>query len=387
MQIYYQVVQYLYDPSKRVCLVSLKSEELEKYKENENPNLIIEISKLANEGDSDIYERISIKGNVIQNDSLIPVIEKVYQHGKLKKGSEDIQYKLSTKEDKNIMYFIFSSNSDKLDFNISMDNEDSEIINEFNKNKNNSEGRIITYIHSKPEKNKYIYLTIFKKDKEFEDENLTNYVFKYINIDDISKIKLYQIKDNSIIHLKKENSSHLIKVEYVSCKNCYVTYYVNFILRESLIQGENYDNIAIIQSNGITKEFEDKDLKDVDNKVDLFINGTNENITGDFAYIQVIAHIDEESISEYITFKSLFFKKEEKNNEEDKDIKLIVIISIVSAIFVFVVAFLIIIIIRFSRKNKDLFNKVNAISFQQDRILTNSTFNDEDDSNPDLLIG
>ena len=382
------LVPGIYDPSKRVCLVSLKSSDMEKFsvEENENPNLVIRISKLANEGDADIYDRISIEGTVIQDDSLIPVTGKVYQHGKLKKGSEDIQYKLSTSEVQNIMYIIFSSNSDKLDFKISMDNEDTEIIDEFNKNKINSEGRIITYIHSKPEKNNYIYLTIFKKDKAFEDENLTNYVFKYINIDDISKIKLYQIKDNSIIHLKKEDSSHLIAVEYISCKNCYVTYYVNFILRESLIQGENYDNIAVIQSNGITKEFKNKDLKVVDNKVNLFINGTNENIDTDFAYIQVIAHINEESINEYIAFKSLFFKKEEKNEKKGKDIKFIVTISIVSVLFVAIAATLIIVIVRFNRKNKDLLNQVNAISFQNERISSANTFFDEEDANPNMLL-
>ena len=166
----------IYDPSKRVCLISLKSSDMEKFyiPENESPNLVIRISKNSNKAEEDIYNHLSIEGTVIQDDSLIPVTEKVYQHGKLKKDSEKIVYKLSTNTAQNIMYIIFSSNSDLLDFKISMDQEDNEIINEFQKNKKTSEGRIITYIHSKPEKNNYIYLTIFRKDKANKDENLTN---------------------------------------------------------------------------------------------------------------------------------------------------------------------------------------------------------------------
>ena len=376
----------IYDPSKRVCLISLKSSDMEKFyiPENESPNLVIRISKNSNKAEEDIYNHLSIEGTVIQDDSLIPVTEKVYQHGKLKKDSEKIVYKLSTNTAQNIMYIIFSSNSDLLDFKISMDQEDNEIINEFQKNKKTSEGRIITYIHSKPEKNNYIYLTIFRKDKANKHENLTNYVFKYINLDDISKIRLYQIRDSDIIHIKEDNSSHLIAVEYIGCENCLVTYYVNFILRSSLIKGENFDNIAVVQSEGITKEFENKNLKVVDNKVNLNINGLNEN--KDFAYIQVIAHINEDPINEYIAFKSIFIKEEGKKDPENTDggnegssnTTFIVVISVVSFLFVAVLVTLIIVVLRFNIKNKDLLAQVNATSFQEER--------NEDENNANLLV-
>ena len=376
----------IYDPSKRVCLISFKSSDMEKFyiPENESPNLVIRISKNSNKAEEDIYNHLSIEGTVIQDDSLIPVTEKVYQHGKLKKDSEKIVYKLSTNTAQNIMYIIFSSNSDLLDFKISMDQEDNEIINEFQKNKKTSEGRIITYIHSKPEKNNYIYLTIFRKDKANKDENLTNYVFKYINLDDISKIRLYQISDSDIIHIKEDNSSHLIAVEYIGCENCLVTYYVNFILRSSLIKGENFDNIAVVQSEGITKEFENKNLKVVDNKANLNINGLNEN--KDFAYIQVIAHINEDPINEYVAFKSVFIKEEGKNDPENTDggnegssnTTFIVVISVVSFLFVAVLVTLIIVVLRFNIKNKDLLAQVNATSFQEER--------NEDENNANLLV-
>ena len=127
------LIQGIYDPSKRVCLISLKSSDMEKFQisSNESPNLVIRISKNSKIENADVYNHLSIEGTVIQDNSLIPMTEKVYQHGKLIKDSGEIVYKLSTNEAQNIMYIIFSSNSDLLDFKISMDNEDEDIINDF----------------------------------------------------------------------------------------------------------------------------------------------------------------------------------------------------------------------------------------------------------------
>ena len=404
------LIEGIYDPSKRVCLISLKSTDMSKFQvsENDNPYLVIRI-KHPFDVNTDSYNRISIEGTVIQDNSLIPVTEKVYQHGKLKKGSENIVYKLSTNQAQNIMFIVFSSNSNLLDFKIStdntnninnIDNTDNDIIDEFNKNKYTSNGRYITYIHTKPEKNNYIYLTIFKKDKNNENENLTNYVFKYINVDDISKVKFYNVKDTNIIHSIKDDSSHYIAVDYIGCENCEVIYYINFIPRSSLIEGENFDNIAVIQSYGITREVENKNLKVVDNKVNMIINNTYGILDKDFAYIQVIAHVNEEPINEYIAFKSLFLEKKEEPKPEEQtpqtpqtpqktengtDTKLIVTISVVSVLFVAVVVTLIIVVVRFNIKNKDLLEQVNAISFQQDRILSNTNEEDEDNKSNLLL--
>ena len=143
----------------------------------------------------------------------------------------------------------------------------------------------------------------------------------------------------------------------------------------------------MVQSKGITKEFENKDLKVVDNKVNLNINGLNEN--QDFAYIQVIAHINEDPINEYIAFNSIFIKEEEKkdpgntnggNGEDEKssNTTFIVTISVVSFLFVSVVVTLIIVVIRFNIKNKDLLAQVNATSFQEER--------NEDENNSNLLV-
>ena len=395
------LIKGIYDSSKRVCLLSLNSTDLEKYKvtEGENSNLVLRISKNSNEGNADIFNHISIEGTVIQDESLIPVTEKVYQFGKLKKGSDKMVYKLSTNLAQNIMFLIFSSNSNLLNFKIRADWDENTIIHESDTNNQASNGRIYTHFHTQPESNNYIYLIISRKDNSNQNEDLSNFVFKYINIDDISKVNLYNINDNIITHIEKDNSPnpiHSISIEPVNCNNnCLVTYFVNFILRSSLISNENFDNIAVIQSNGITVEFESKNLDVINNKINLDVKDISSD--KDFAYIQVIAHINDEPIHEYISYKSLFFDKKNVDNNDDKtdkkpndkppeppsvNSKLITTIVIIAALFFGVVITLVIVIMKYNSKNKNLLQQINHISFADEK---HGIIND-DESNSDNLL-
>ena len=142
-----------------------------------------------------------------------------------------------------------------------------------------------------------------------------------------------------------------------------LTYYVNFILKPSLIKGENFDNIAVIQSVGITREFENKNIELKNNKVNLEINDISEN--KNISNIQVIAHINEGSINEYIAFKSLIINEEEKKENNGNNKTLIIIIIAVSCVFIIIV--IVLIIIMFNIKKKNILRVVNDISFKADK--------------------
>jgi ubiquinone/menaquinone biosynthesis C-methylase UbiE len=136
------MIQGVYDSSKRVGLLSLKSQDFKNVsiQDSESPNsknLVIQISKHNHDYINELFSHISIEGTVIQDNSIIPVTEKVYQHGKLKNGSDTIMYRLNVNKAQKTMYLIFSANSDLLDFNISSENDgdNDEIQNEFNENK------------------------------------------------------------------------------------------------------------------------------------------------------------------------------------------------------------------------------------------------------------
>ena len=356
-------IKGVYDPSKRVCLVSLKKEDLEKYKieENEKPNLVIQISHITQ--NHNIYKQLSIEGTVIQDDSLIPITEKVYQHGKLKNGTEKIVYKLRTDKTQSIESIIFSSNSDKLDFIVSKDESGKDKIN-YDSTKN-SNGRTIVQFKTEPQKYSYIYLTIHQKDNQkVTNDNLTNYVFKYINVNDTSLIFDYQVKSMEISYSNQE-ISHIVKIEPVTCKSCKVKYFVNFISRNSLVEGETFTNIAVIESKGLVKEFGNP-KSDSDGKLTLESNG----IKTDFAYIQVIAHISEGPINEYIAYNPKFFEQRQSSSQTEKKSginKYAIALIIVGSLLLVIIIVLVIVILKFNMANKDLMAKVQATSFQEER--------------------
>ena len=138
----------------------------------------------------------------------------------------------------------------------------------------------------------------------------------------------------------------------------------------------------MIQSNGITQEFEKTNVKVVDNKVNLNVQGIDKD--KDIAYIQVIAHVNDGPINEYIAFKSLFNEKEnEIKSDDDKGNKtFIIVVSVVSSLFVGVVIVLVVVIVRFNMKNKDLLNKVNTTSF----VESKSDPINEDENNSNVLL-
>ena len=155
--------------------------------------------------------------------------------------------------------------------------------------------------------------------------------------------------------------NHTIKVEGIKCKKCKVRYFVNFIDRKQLIQGEKFSSIAVIESKGIVKEFDDIKL-DNEGKVTLICSG----IKIDFAQIQVVAYISEGPINEYVSYNTRFF--EGKSNSSSGISKLVLVLAIVGIIFFIIIITLVIVILRFNAQNKDLLAKVNATSFQEERI-------------------
>ena len=379
----------VYDSSKRVGLLSLKSHEFknDSIPENEGANLVIQISNRVQDIiNNKLYTHISVEGTVIQDNSIIPVTEKVYQHGKLKNGSESIMYKLNVNKAQGTMYFVFSSNSDLLDFNITsiFDEDTDQIQDELNTNKFTSNGRIITYFNSTPANNYYLILTIYKKDPNQDNEDLANYVFKYINVGDITKVRFYNIDIPIVSYTSQNNSHHLVTFEPIICESCSITYYVNFILKSSLIKNETFNNIALIQSKSITAEFDGKNLIPVNNKINLNVLGINAE--RNFSFIQVIAHINDQSINEYVAYNSVIYVPKIYTNttkEEEKSSKksVIIAVSVVGGVFLAVVIVLIVVIVKFNKKNKDLLNQVNAISFVDERNTMN-----EDENTNNLII-
>ncbi len=85
-------------------------------------------------------------------------------------------------------------------------------------------------------------------------------------------------------------------------------------------------------------------IKLINNKADLIIKGIPDD--KDFAYIQVIAHIEKDLYNEYIAYNSRLFEKvaDSRANNDGNDSMLIVIISVISVLYVIIVTSLLIIV-------------------------------------------
>ena len=80
-------------------------------------------------------------------------------------------------------------------------------------------------------------------------------------------------------------------------------------------------------------------------------------------------------------------KKKNDNNglsSEKKDDKTFLIITcVLGGVMIILIIIFLAIILKCNKKNKDLINKVNATSFQNDNL---GCFNQEDENNPNLLM-
>ena len=380
----YQPKYGVYDPSKRVGLVCFDITEYEQYnptyEKDKSSNLVIQIFE---DNEDEKYKNssysISIEAAVFQNNSIYPITENVYQYGKLKIGEKSHIFKLSNNNFKKITCIIFSSNSNMLDKKIILGKGDLQIIEEYNIN-----GRNIIFINTTSNENSYILLNIFtKNNKTVENEDITNYAFKYINIDELSEFHLYEVINPNITY-SKENS--MITIEVVNCDKHLVTYFVHFILRSSLVNGETFDNIAVIQSPGIIKEFKNKDFEIIDNNKTI-LNVSEIPTDKDYECIQVIAYINIGTINEYIAYNTFYFEKKSDGNdlkkEKERDRKLLIVSCTLGSTIIILIIILLIIILKCNKKNKDLINKVNATSFQNDNL---GCFNQEDENNPNFLM-
>ena len=362
-----KAIKGIYDPAKRVGLLSFKKDDFGEI--IDNSNLVVQIDK--NENSKIKYNSISLEGIIIQDESLIPITEKVYIHGKLKNGEEKMVHKIKVDKEQPTTVVLFSTNSDKLDFYLSQDKEGklpiyTKIIQ--------SNGRIISYITSA--KFEYIYIIIFQKDKQkVTNDKLTNYAIKYINIYNESSLYLYETPMK--VDFSKSKNNYKISMDCIKCDYCNVEYFIKFINREHLINGESFNNIAIVESKGIVKKY-DNDTKCKNGKVIIEEKDIKFNVSN----IQVIGHIFNEKINEFIAYDSIFIK-EKKDYSKTNMIIIIIAICLGCLLLIILFAFF---YIKLSRKNYNLKKEVEKLSFEKEMKQEAKTEDDKDQLATDLLM-
>ena len=298
-----------YDSALKAGYIHIKKNDFEKINitMEEKPILIMKINKNSKYKGMTSFKRINLEATVIQDNTNNPISEKIYQYGKLNLNSNKHIYLLKTNGEKKLMRIHFSSNSGKINWAISTKSGDiknasfSETKSEF------LNGRSIYTFNSNPEKNDFLYLTIFHDDKA-ESEKITNYAIKYINSINLTSFNDYRLSDSSVkLNITELNND---KVNYKlvfspvpGYENFTISYMIKFVSKDDMIEDEGYQNIAVTESKSFVKEYLNPEVNN--GKITIEINNVNEI---NYRYIQVIAQIKDKNILEYVSYDTIFIK-------------------------------------------------------------------------------
>ena len=330
------------------------------------PWLFIYLTKTSDIPDQ--FIKMTLEAAVAKANNDVYTSVSIYQYGKLGVDEKNV-YKLKGDTVKKYIRVQFSSNGGIINYSIRRNKD-----NDYRKNdtsidivKNewiNGRGLLTMYL----ENGEDIYLTVFKSDLNTEsnkDESyLTNYVFKYVCVAKMEDYKEYRVEDDLIIYNKENNTLVFNKIKDVQDpKN--VIYFVKLIKKDNYLKNENINTIAITQSSGQSYGYEN--LKSDNDKLIVQLKDLSMNTA---YYYNIIAQINEERISEYISYRSEGTintnDKDSENDESNNTNNTVVIILIVMVIvFILVISILLVCLFRVKKeRNSLLMDRVKETSFK-----------------------
>ena len=352
-------VQFKYEHTLRTGFLRLRKDQLKNFNinQNENPNLYIKLEKINN---NESFKRISVEISANQENNLIPISEKMYQHGIILGDENRKQYILKTVVNHPILVLEFSSLSDEV--SLKLENDLGEDIEK--QSQKSSNGKYILFFKINPEKYTFVKLIIFKNSST---KNNNMFTFKYINIIDIKSFIEYTIEDDNINIIRKKNN---YQIELLPIKD-YINYNVNYYVKICNNQNKYIPKQSIAMDecdNQLVKHFSNPNPE----YGKLIFEFYNVGIIP--TYIQVKAHIYDKGINEFMSYKIYEYKEsdsnsnEEEDDDDDDDDKIIALI-IVLVIFFLIIIGLIITLFLFNKKSKNLLKEVNSISFADNDLL------------------
>ena len=241
---YAQKIIRKFDDVLSAANIYLSSEDMINFEIFKNQYLIIHLKNVNNTNN-----KLIIGSTITQMNSLKYPSERIYHYGQLN-CKEKMVYKLKGKKEYHLMRLEFSSNSDYIGWSVKRTNESEN----YRQNDTDLSFVIERWINGRElitmyiERGEDIYLTVFHKNKEIENENLTNYIFKYVNSAKNGDFKNYYIKNDV---LNYNNSIKRIEIEKINKIPSYYTcnYYLRIINKDDFIENEELNTISIIASN------------------------------------------------------------------------------------------------------------------------------------------
>jgi hypothetical protein len=245
--------------------------------------------------------------------------------------------------------------------------------------------------------NNSIYLNVFYKSNNSTDKNnnstdknnnstdknnnstekinskLAYYVFKYIRGNDARNLFDVKLKNRNV-SISKKDKTYTLQFEPAlenKTEEEDVTYYVKGIYKDSFVKGEKLESIAISESPSINLK-----VHNVSNSSSGKIELKLENVEKDLSYIKVLAKATSRAINEHMLYEVVDFNKidnkgQEKSSTDKKPSKggsntLAIVLISVGGGLVLIIS-LILIFVCCCKNKEDLAEKVNTISFTEQR--------------------
>ena len=368
------VLKGQYDPLLKTGFIRITKEDI---KNNidfiEKPYLYLSIKKHFKK-ENIKNKRINFDMTTVKNTDESPISEFSYYFGKLDKNESERKYRLKT-----------DNSYDYLNLKFSCANNDALIIELENKNlkKHKEEFGSIIYSFKKDKDNSPLILVIKRNPKNKNDNKNTEefYTFKYkYSSEEYNPI--YTIS-NTIFEVKEISDKNSKNINYnitLSPIENYEEYNISYIIKGIEDKNNNYKNGDLslrFEDNHYSREYFNPKVDKETNKLKFsFIE-----MPKDIKIIQIIAQIKNKDDIEYLSYSlhSLSNDPNEEDDDDDDDKNKYLALFIVVGILLFVIIIaLVIVVILFNNKNKDLIEKVNQVSFQEER--NNILGNDNKDS-------
>ena len=365
-QINSETIEGIYDNGIRAGLIRIKEKNLKK--SDEKLYLYLKIDK-TNEFRDKIFDVISFESTVFHRNSKIAVSELANLFGYLDEGQNEIIYVLRNDKTKDYMNIEFSCENDNVFMFI--DNR-TDLVAE----KERLYGKQYYHLLANESDDEYMNLIVKRNDDKGKDKKLF-FLFRY-SFSEKSNSKKYIIDDTRIdVNQTKRNNiaNYTIKLSPVNNYNLYdITYIVRLIYDRKMP-----DKATIVITPGEQKVKEFYNPIPQDGKLTFEITNANSKIS----YIQVVAQIKEKEEVDYLSYDlqnnfNIINMDNIKENDSDDDDNDTLIILIIGGVLVVIAVILVFLICKYKRKNKDLLEKVNKVSFSSDR--------QNDNENEDLLL-
>ena len=366
----------VYDPAVKTAQVFFSESIINYYniKASDNPTLYLSIEESIS---TQKYSKFNIEAQFNKINSGIVPVEKTFNYGRYISGYYTNFYKLKVDKSKDFMIIEIAFNSDFLDFTINdraLRYNNTDFI--FKAQKGGGKALIIV---KNPQK-EFIYLNIFRKQNNTAPMTiLYNYVFKYINIGNENEFVDYKILtgNNQLTIKETKDFFDKEKVE-INCTfnrididkdKANITYFFKVVENSTLIYGEEIETIAVMESPYYTVYKRNP----TEDKITLTAVGYLSN----WAYLQVIAQIQQDTILDYVAYKGVKNIREPKSSKK-KTQNNTTIFAVIMVILIILVAGLAAAAAIIQQKNKGLVEQVKHISFQQNQ--------NKGGADPDLLL-